>query len=597
MKSIPFGQTNVSIRYAILLQGYYRILKYLQETGRRKPMSAERNNEMNRRVFLAGTVATVGLAAVAGLAGCAPSDSTTESITEEPASAATGTHQTLSPSEAVWPVQEELEVHAAGEGQIAFVADLIKEDEIIATHDVDVVICGLGPAGDAAALSCAEQGLKTVVVEKQSRGNYHSATAGGFATKVHKHWGITYDYAEWMRDAMTDCAFQGSQSLYQNFIENCDEAVDWYISHFENQNLDDYPMTFNAGDFPDFRDPWDKTSLTRTWNTMFNLPYLPADLPDILAEIIQDAGGEIRFNTPASQLVSDDSGKVVGVIVKSEEGYERYLCSKGVVLATGGYEFNVEMLKERMRPRSVPGHWFTAAFGNTGDGHQMALSVGASEDDYPHAVMLDPVQLMPFLRINALGKRFTPEYEPYSHFALAIQSQPGGFDFHIVDGAALEKIDKIWTPSSSCYGPKEHWVAMSQSETALVADTLEELAELMEVPVDCFVESIRHWNEMAAAGKDTDFGFPGDMMTTIDTPPYYATKEYSSGLCTVSGILVNTDCQALDFNRNPIEGLYVIGITSGGMFFNTYPHNLNCVSHSRNYMMGYRVGKVLSAVN
>ena len=70
------------------------------------------------------------------------------------------------------------------------------------------------------------------------------------------------------------------------------------MSHFDNQNLDDYPLTFAAGDFPDFRDEWDKTSLSRSWNTSLNLPYPPAELAGILAGILQEAGVEIRYEVP-----------------------------------------------------------------------------------------------------------------------------------------------------------------------------------------------------------------------------------------------------------------------------------------------------------
>ena len=555
---------------------------------------AMENQGVSRRSFLTGAAAAAGLAAVAGVAGCAPKAATeADSGAAAEAGAESGAMQTTDPSKAVWPVVEEVEVGAAGEGEIAFVADPIADEDIVATHDVDVVVCGLGPAGDAAALSCAEHGLNTVAVEKQSVGNYNSATIGGFGSKIHQHWGMEYDTDEWISDAMIDCAFQGDMTLFRHFIEACDEAVDWYVGHFDNQNLDDYPLTFAAGDFPDFRDQYDKTSLGRSWNTSLNLPYNPGDLAGILAGILEEAGVEIRYSTPACQLVTDESGKVTGVIVKSEQGYEKYNCAKGVVLATGGYEFNEQMLKERCRPRGVPGHWLTGAFGNTGDGHQMGLAVGAAEDEFPQPIMLDPQQLMPYLRVNKLGKRFAPEYEPYGHLALAIQAQPGTYDFYIVDGAIEEKIDKIWTPSSSCYGPKETWTAAATSENALKADTLEELAELMEVPVDTFVETINHWNEMAKAGKDTDFNFPGEMMMAIDTPPYYATKEYADGLCTVGGLLVDTECRVLTKDRQPIDGLFAVGITSGGMFYNTYPHNLNCLSHTRNCMMGYIVGKVL----
>lgn len=263
------------------------------------------------------------------------------------------------------------------------------------------------------------------------------------------------------------------------------------------------------------------------------------------------------------------------------------------MLATGGYEFNQQMLKERCRPRGVPGRWLTGAFGNTGDGLQMGVAVGAAEDEFPQSIMLDPEQLMPFVRVNKLGKRFTPEYDPYGQLAMAIQYQPGTYDFYIVDSALDTKIDKIWTPSSSCYGPKEQWIAAAQSENAFKADTLEELAELMEVPADTFVETINHWNEMCAAGADTDFDMPGSMMMTIDQPPFYATKEYADGLCTTGGLIVDTECRVLDKERQPIEGLFAAGIVSGGMFYNTYPHNLNCLSHTRNCLMGYTIGQVL----
>lgn len=548
--------------------------------------------KLSRRAFLGTAGAATGLAALASLGGCAPK--TTESGPANAEGAVNnGAMQTADPSKAVWPVVEEIEVGAAGEGEVAFVAEAIDESDITATHDVDVVVCGLGPAGDAAALACAEQGLKTVAVEKQSTGNYNSATIGGTNSKLHQHWNMSYDTDAWMADAMVDCAFQGDMELYRHFLEKNGEAVDWYIGHFDNQNLDDYPLTFAAGDFPDFRDEYDKTSLSRSWNTSLNLPYPPGDLAKILAGILEEAGVEIRYNCPACQLVADESGRVSGVIVKSEQGYEKYNCAKGVVLATGGYEFNQQMLKERCRPRSVPGSWLTGAFGNTGDGHQMGLAVGAAEDEFPQPIMLDPEQLMPYLRVNKLGKRFTPEYEPYGHLALAIQAQPGTYDFYIVDDAIDEKIDKIWTPSSSCYGPKEVWTAAARSEKAFKADTLEELAELMEVPVDEFVASIKRWNDMAAAGKDEDFGFPGDMMMTIDTPPYYATKEFADGLCTAGGLLVDTECRVLDKNRTPIDGLFAAGVVSGGMFYNTYPHNLNCLSHTRNCLMGYTIGQVL----
>lgn len=551
--------------------------------------------DVSRRSFLKGVAVVAGTTALGNLVACSPKTATKV----EGDTAVAGNHQTLDPTKAVWPVNEEFKVTAAGEGKIAFVKDPIAKDDIVATHEVDVVVCGLGPAGDAAALACAEKGLKTVAVEKNKTGHYVSNGLGGTNSKVHKHWGMSYDTDLWLADAIIDSAFQGDISLYKHWLDKNGEAVDWYISHFDNQNLDDYKLTFNANDFPDFRESWDQTSYSRSWNTAFNLPYAGVvELPKILGGILTNAGVEVRYECPACQLVTNGTGAVTGVIVKSSAGYEKYNTAKGVVLSTGGYEFNVEMLQERCRPRGVPGHWIATSTGNTGDGHQMGLAVGAIEDDFPQALLLDPEQLMPYVRVNASGKRFMAEYEPYGHVAMGIQSQPGAFDWYIVDSAIDTKIDKVWTPSSCCspiMHSKEEWVATAKSKAAVSASSLEELAKLMDVPADTFVETINHWNEMAKAGKDTDFNFPGRMMMTLDTPPFYATKEYASGLATVGGLLVNTKCQVLNDKREPIPGLYAAGLTSGGMFYNTYPHELNCLSTTRNCEMGYTIGEVLSS--
>lgn len=154
---------------------------------------------------------------------------------------------------------------------------------------------------------------------------------------------------------MIGCSFQADMTLYQHYLEKNGEAVNWYISHFDNQDFNDYPLTFAAGDFPDFREQYDPTALSRSWNTSLNLPYPPGELADILAGILTEAGVEIRYETPACQLVTDEAGSVTGVIVKSADGYEQYNCAKASCSATGGYEFNQQMLKERCRPRGVPG--------------------------------------------------------------------------------------------------------------------------------------------------------------------------------------------------------------------------------------------------
>ena len=273
----------------------------------------------------------------------------------------------------------------------------------------------------------------------------------------------------------------------------------------------------------------------------------------------------------------------------------KFNTAKGVVLATGGYEHNLKKLKECCRPRDLQlCAGLTYARNCTGDGHEMAKAIGAMEDEYPHPLMLDPMQLMPYVRVNSNGVRFIGEYETYDHLASAIQTQYGGYDYFITDANVNEAVDKMWSPSSSCYGPKEVWAGAATSPNALVADSLEELAGLMGVPVDAFVATIEHWNEMCDAGEDTDFGYPGQYMHRIDTAPFYATREMAESLATSGGLQVNEYSQVLNTQKLPIEGLYALGNTSGSMFYGTYPHSMNCLSHTRCVVFGYNVGKTLA---
>ena len=484
---------------------------------------------------------------------------------------------------------------AAGQGEVAFVADPIADSEITDTVNVDVLVCGQGPAGMAAALACAEQGLKTVAVEKGASPTWRSATMGAFHDRVHKKFGVEFDTKQWLDDAMVNCSYRGEQTIYQKWINTCDEAVDWFLDELEVP-VENYFLTFNAGDFPEFTAAYDELSLSRSWNTSMNIPLSTDEISAKLQEKITAAGAEVLFNTPVVQLITEGE-KVVGAIVKGENGYVKYLTAKGVVLATGGYEFNPEKLAACCRPRDLAlGHWMNGTKTNTGDGHEMAKAIGALEDEYPHPLMLDPEQLMPYLRVNKRGVRFTAEYEAYNHLANAIQAQPGAYDYYIVDANVMDILESIWTPSSSCYGPKEVWAGAATSDNALKADTLEELAEKMGVPADAFVETINHWNEMCDAGEDTDFHFPGKMMHKIDTAPFYATKEMASALCTAGGLQITDKSEVLNTEAQPIEGLYAIGNVSGSMFSGTYPHNENCLSHSRCVTFGYNVAKTLAAL-
>lgn len=497
-----------------------------------------------------------------------------------------------------WPVNEPVENYkpcAAGEGNIAYELDPIDESKVIETVDCDALVCGLGMSGFSAALSCAQHGLKTVVLEKNDTATINSMTVGGLRDRVHKMYGVEFDENEWLGEAMTKNGYHGNQDIYKMLLATHEEAVNWWMDQMPFAT-EDYKLTFfgySGVEFPDFKEPYDPTARDHSWNTSINIPFESTTvMRDYLVEKVLENGAEIRYESPVVQLITDDEGKVVGAYAKTKDGYVRYNVSKGVVLATGGYEHNLKKLKECCRPRDLQLiSWLTYARNCTGDGHEMAKAIGAMEDEYPHPLMLDPMQLMPYVRVNSQGKRFMGEYETYDHLASAMQNQYGGYDYFITDANVNEAVDKMWSPSSSCYGPKFVWAGAATG--GLVADTLEELAEKMGVPADNFVATINHWNEMCDAGADTDYGYPGDKMHRIDTAPFYATREMAESLATSGGLQVNEYSQVLNTANQPIEGLYSIGNCSGSMFYGTYPHSMNCLSHTRCVVFGYNVGKIL----
>lgn len=504
-------------------------------------------------------------------------------------------------TEAKWPFCEPAENYtpvAAGDGVMAYEEEPIDAASAVSEMDVDVLVCGFGPSGIAAALSSAQHGLNTLVVEKNDTGLINSMTIGGVHDRIHKMYGVEFDEKMLRDEAMNKNGFRANPRLYKKLLETDGEAVDWWLDQmpFEDEQ---YPLTFfgySGVEFPDFKDVYDVTASDHSWNTSINIPFgSTGEMLEHLTNKVLEAGAQIMYETPVVQLITDDAGKVTGAFVKNAEGYIKVNASKGVVLATGGYEHNLKKLKECCRPRDLQlCAWLTFARNCTGDGHEMAKAIGAMEDEYPHPLMLDPMQLMPYVRVNSEGKRFIGEYETYDHLASAMQSQYGGYDYFLTDANVMEAVDKMWSPSSSCYGPKEVWAGAATSPNALVADTLEELAELMGVPVDNFVATINKWNEMCDAGEDTEFNYPGDKMHRIDTAPFYATREMAEALATSGGLQVNEFSQVLNTANQPIEGLYAIGNTSGSMFYGTYPHSMNCLSHTRCIVFGYNVGKFLA---
>jgi hypothetical protein len=209
----------------------------------------------------------------------------------------------------------------------------------------------------------------------------------------------------------------------------------------------------------------------------------------------------------------------------------------------------------------------------------MGLWIGAAIDDSPHCAMLFDwtvwskeglfnLARQPWLYVDLDGERFMNEDLPWGYECAQILQQPGGVAWSVWDAKYDEEWPRMQSQCCKNMGlPPYLWNQKQLSEAleegnVLSGQTIEGLAQKMEVPVENFRPTIARYNELARNGMDLDFGKHPDRLTTI----FYACKMESRLMVILSGLKVNTRLQVLDIERNVIPGLYAAGNVSGSFF-------------------------------
>jgi fumarate reductase flavoprotein subunit len=244
---------------------------------------------------------------------------------------------------------------------------------------------------------------------------------------------------------------------------------------------------------------------------------------------------------------------------------------------------------------------------NTGDGLKMGLWVGAAVDDPQHCAMLFDwtvwserglfnIARQPWLYVNINGERFMNEDLPWGYECNQLLRQPGGVAWSIWDDKYNQEVPKMQSQCCKNMGPPTYLWDQKQLDEAiekgnvLVAQTIQELAQKMAVPIDAFNPTVARYNELARSGKDLDFGKHPDRLTTIENPPFYACQMEARYMVILNGLKINTRLQVLDTNRNIIPGLYAAGNVSGSFFANVYPTTTPGLTHSRAWTFGRLAG-------
>jgi fumarate reductase flavoprotein subunit len=545
----------------------------------------ELSKKVTRREFLTGAaVGAAGLAASGTLAGCGGS-----AAPEEVEPAPSGQESTA-------PQQWEWETPPAP----------IAQGDIKETVTTDVVVLGAGVAGLVAALTTGEAGLSTVLLEKGATYVGHGGWNGVIGSRLQKELGLEMDKQEVISKMMDVSAYRVDQRLVKLWADKSGEVMDWMLDMADAAGIEviiesDVPKTGKLAQYP---------------TAHCFMPAMQMTLGAMLEGNSLEQGVEINYETPAVRILREEGGRVTGVIAQTPEGdYKQFNANKGVILCTGGYSCSPEMLKAYIgfRGEQILTSLYTPALA-TGDGIKMGLWIGAAMDEPPHCPMLfdignvDQKEALPgivklvrqpFLNVNVLGERFVNEDQWYGYTSNADQLQPGGMKWVVWDdkwedevgrfgGTVCERmIDTPGAPPVKVLGDQWALVDMALEQGVIKkADSIDELAQIMEVPAETFKATVARYTELARNGKDEDFGKDPAKLTTIEQAPFYACKTAPSILVTLSGLKINYRMQVLDIDRRVIPGFYAAGNVSGGFFANDYPIAAIGVSHGRALTFG-----------
>lgn len=441
-------------------------------------------------------------------------------------------------------------------------------------EETDVVVVGYGGAGAAAAVAALDEGAEVIVLEKREVKGGTSAISGGIVyasnTSVQAENDIE-DSADLMFEHYTNCANgMNDPDLARLAADRSADNIDWLIglgAAFPN------PPGLAGQELNVGSEPIPRTHTVAYGDLSGGAAYFR-----VMGDAAEEKGATVMLNTAAQELVVKD-GAVVGVKAESE-GEKMYVkARKAVILTTGGFTRNEEMLAAYSRQGfySQP----LGAPGLTGDGHRMAFALGAGAANISEILGIPGLTLpgavsatyalwtfspdLPGILVNIRGERFTDEFTFYDWKNTHLLSQPEARCFSVFD----DKMRELGA-GRIVSGFSEDLEQEIADGLVFRADSLAELAGQMNVPAERFEETVAQWNEDAAEGVDTAYGREA-ALEPLDTPPFYAFETFSTMFDNSGGIKIDTEARVVTVEDQAIPRLYAAGQLTGGVIGEHYP--------------------------
>jgi 3-oxosteroid 1-dehydrogenase len=501
------------------------------------------------------------------------------------------------------------------------------------TQRFDVVVIGSGAAGLTAALTAAHAGASTLVLEATSKWGGSTAVSGGLVWAPDNHHVGEQGIEDSREDALAyclSCAYASEEPRVEAFVDACPQAVRFIEDHspIEFQAIA-YPDTFSerpGGKLarhlearpidPGHLGPWQDLLWTEDEpHTLMSeiLPIgahvygLPLDLDTVverrekgvvtggaalvvgLLKGVDDAGVERRAGWRVTKILTE-GGRVCGVVATDGEATVT-IGARGVVLATGGFEWDAE-LTSRLLSTPVT-HPVTPPIQH-GDGIRLAAGVGAAlahtSDNWSWPAVEVPIhtwgdesrhhlsfseRYMPHcLWVNAAGKRFVNESSHNASLALG----------EVDTSRHAPRNIPAWSIMDAQFRTRYQVAGVLPGEPAadwiVEAPTLRELASLIEVDAEELTRTVDRFNGFVRSGVDEDFSrgqsryeqamgdptAPLPNLGTVEAGPFTAVQIHPSTVGTKGGALTNTRAEVVDHDGVPIPGLFAAGNTMAAVF-------------------------------
>ncbi len=489
----------------------------------------------------------------------------------------------------------------------------LQNEEITA----DVVVVGGGASGTAAALAAAEKGANVVVLEKASTpggaGRFFAEGLLAFESSQQKDLGIKYTVEQAFKFLAEYTHLKNNGDLTRTILAESASTIDWMAKYGAETKLIPNTQKAHVNDPATYHKYVDKH---QAYDTMYSK--------------FENMGGKLYTDAAGKKLIIEN-GKVTGIIAEKADGSELTVRAESVILATGGFGGNDEMIRKYM---NVTDYATLAYANNVGDGFNMAVEAGADEFNPGIAVhsalipVKDPkiwqgtagqLHNLPLMWINREGKRFVDESAVYD-FALwgnAVVTQ-GGVYYTVVDETTMKLLSTEGSPltnsfertylvganvdtnlASGVVAPLENLYesmeATIQAGGAFKADTLEELAAAIDVDPENLKASAASYTEAVRTGNDTKFFKDEEYLKYgVSEGPFYAIKAAALVENSIGGVRVNSDLEVLTDEMKAIPGLFAVGCDAGSLYGDSYPvYEGLCLSFAFNSgrLAGYKAAE------